>query len=557
VTQNERPAPRRRPWSRRARENAPPADAAPHRAANPAEHAVPTAAGGPSTGSTSVAARAGRHRAAGFGRALALTAVGTVVPGTGLLAAGRRRVGGVVLVLFLLLVAGAVYVALAQQRSALRLAVDSTALLCLVGGVAVLTLAWVLVVVTSYRSLLPRGVRRWQHAVGAVVVAVLCATVVAPAVVVVQVALAQRDLVDTVFGDRDSATLQDPADPAHPFAGRDSINVLLLGGDGGAGREGVRTDTVIVAHVETATGRTTLFSLPRNLENLPFPAGSPLAEVYPHGFDAGTESESLLNAVYRNGPAQHPDILGATADPGADFLKLGVGEALGLPIDYYLLVNLDGFSRLVDALGGITVNVNYYVPINGDMAVGTLPDGYIAPGPNQRMDGVRALDYARGRFGLSDYLRMDRQRCVLKAIVDAADPVTLLSRYQELAATTEDIVSTDVPSRVLGDVVDLAFRVKDADIRSVVFDDTVINPAYPDYDRIRALVQEALSPERATPSPPSTPVPPRAAPTTPLGPTPGPAGNGGSADEVGDACAFDPAQAAAAVAAGQPPTRRR
>ena len=494
------------------------------------------------------------HRSGGFGRALVFTVVGTAVPGTGLLAAGRRRVGAVVLVLFLLLVGGGAYVALAQQRSAVRLAVDPAALLWVIAGIGVLALAWGLVVVTSYRSLLPRGVRGWQHALGALVVAVLCLAVVAPAAVAVWVATAQRSLVGTVFADRDSATVQQPDDPTHPFAGKQAVNVLLLGGDGGAGREGVRTDTVIVAHVETATGRTTLFSLPRNLEELPFPPGSPLAVVYPNGFEAASESEGLLNAVYRNGPAQHPDILGSTADPGADFLKLGVGQALGLPIDYYLLVNLDGFSRLVDALGGITVNVNYYVPINGQTTEGVLPDGYIAPGPHQHMDGTRALDYARGRFGLSDYLRMDRQRCVLKAIVDAADPVTLLSQYQKLAATTEDIVSTDVPASVLGDMVDLAFRVKDADLRSVVFDDTVIDPAYPDYDQIRRLVRQALAPTAAA-TPSSTPSP--AAPTTPPGATPAPAGNGGSAAEVGDACAYDAAQAAAALAAGQPPTRRR
>jgi LCP family protein required for cell wall assembly len=314
----------------------------------------------------------------------------------------------------------------------------------------------------------------------------------------------------------------------------------------------VRTDTVIVAHVDTTTGATTLFSLPRNLENLPFPASSPLAAVYPNGFQAGAESESLLNAVYRNGPAAHPGILGPTDDPGADFLKLGVGEALGLDIDYYLLVNLDGFSRLVDALGGLTLNVNYYVPVNGDTATGALPDAYIAPGPAQHMSGSRALDFARGRYGLSDYLRMDRQRCVLQAIVDAADPVTLLTQFQELARTTQDIVSTDVPSAVLGDAVDLAFKVKGAGIRSVVFDDTVINPAYPDYDRIRALVQEALAP---TPVGATTAAPAPATPSAPLAAAPSPAGNGGAVATVTDACAYDPAQAAAALAAGQPPTR--
>ena len=77
---------------------------------------------------------------------------------------------------------------------------------------------------------------------------------------------------------------------------------------------------------------------------------------------------------------------------------------------------------------------------------------------------------------------MARQRCTIDAIVDAADPVTLLRSYQELAATTRDIVSTDIPRSALDDFVDLAFLVKDASIRSVVFDATLIDPAYPDYD---------------------------------------------------------------------------
>jgi LCP family protein required for cell wall assembly len=498
--------------------------------------------------------RRGAHPARGFGSALVLTLAGTLVPGTAFLASGRRRLGAAVLLVFLVLLGGAGWLATSGRRDAIRLGVDSTALLWVIGAVAGVALLWLVVVVTGYRALLPRGVRRWQHAVGALVVLLLCAGVVAPAVAVVQIAAAQRDLVDTVFDDGKSATVTEPLNAADPFGDKKEINVLLLGGDGGAGREGVRTDTVIVANVQTDTGATTLFSLPRNLENLPFPADSPLAAVYPNGFNAGSESESLLNAVYRNGPAAHPGILGPTDDPGADFLKLGVGEALGLPIDYYVLVNLDGFSRLVDALGGITVNVNYYVPVGGEPSLGTLPDAYIAPGPDQHMDGETALAYARGRFGLSDYLRMDRQRCVLQAIVDAANPVTLLSQYQELARTTQDIVSTDVPSGVLGDLVDLAFRVKDAGIRSVVFDDTVISPAYPDYGRIRSLVQQALHPTTATaPAAPTT-----AAPTGPAAPTaatPPPGGNGGSASEVTDACAYDPAQAAVARAAGQPPTR--
>jgi LCP family protein required for cell wall assembly len=332
------------------------------------------------------------------------------------------------------------------------------------------------------------------------------------------------------------------------------VNVLLLGGDGGEGREGVRTDTVIVASIDTDTGDTTLLSLPRNLQDLPFPEDSPLHEVYPDGFEGANESDSLLNAVYRTGPSWYPDILGPTDDPGADFLKLGVGEALGLSIDYYVLVNLEGFSRLVDALGGIRVNVNYYVPVGGEPSTGALPDDYIKPGPNQLLDGPTALDFARGRFGLTDYDRMARQRCAIAAIIDAADPVTLLRQYEEIASTTEDIVSTDIPSAALDDFVDLAFLVQDAPVRSVVFDPSVIDPAYPDYDVMRRLVQEALSP----PAPPSDDAPETSAssssPSTPAATESGETPSEEPVAEVADACAYDRAQAEEALAGGEPPT---
>jgi hypothetical protein len=225
-----------------------------------------------------------------------------------------------------------------------------------------------------------------------------------------------------------------------------------------------------------------------------------------------------------------------------------------------VLVNLDGFSQLVDALGGITVNVNYYVPIGGNPGTGELPDDYIEPGPNQHMDGARALAFARGRFGLTDYDRMDRQRCTIDAIIDAADPVTLLQQYQELAATTRDIVSTDIPRSALDDFVDLGFLVKDASVRSVVFDQTLIDPAYPDYDRMRQIVQDAIAPPDAPAdaTPADVPadattadVPASATPSAPAGPS----GAEEPAADVGDACAYDRARAEEALAAGKPETK--
>ncbi len=488
---------------------------------------------------------------------LGWTVLGAALPGTGLIAAGRRRLGAVVLVLFLALFGVLGWIALGGRQALARWTVDTSNLVWLIAAIAAVALLWVTVIVVGYRMLLPRRTARGKKLLGGVVVALLVLGVVAPAYFAGRIAGTTRDLIANVFADGESATVVDTPDP---FGGKERVNVLLLGGDGGDNREGVRTDTVIVASIDTDTGDTTLISLPRNLQNVPFPEESPLAELYPapRGFTGATESEGLLNSIYRNGPEQHPDALGTASDnPGADWLKLGVGEALGLTIDYYVLVNLDGFKQLVDALGGITVNVNYYVPVGGDESAGILPDGYIEPGPNKRLGGYHALMYARGRYGLTDYDRMARQRCAIDAIIDAADPITLLRQYQELAETTKDIVLTDIPSRALDDFVDLAFLVKDASVRSLVLDASVIDPAYPDYDRIRRLVDRALNPPApangdggSSSSPPSSSAPP-SEPTA----TPSPEPDDDPVADVEDACAYDPEQAAEARAEGKPPSK--
>jgi LCP family protein required for cell wall assembly len=499
------------------------------------------------------------HRRRRFGPALALTLAGAVVPGVAFLAAGRRKLGIAVLTVFLLLVAGGVYLGTAGRATAVHWAVESNALLWVAVGAGVVAVLWIEVVVAGHLMLRPRPARAWQTVLGGLLVLVLAAAVALPAYEVVRLADAQRSLISGLFGTHRSATVDQNADP---FT-QDRVNVLLLGGDSGPGRDGVRTDTVVVASIDTHTGATTMFSLPRNLENLPFPPGSPLAAAYPKGFTAPREDEGLLNAVYRNGPLLHPGLLGATDNEGADWLKLGVGQALGLHLDYYVLVNMEGFNRLVDDLGGITVNVNYWVPINGIPDSNVLPDDYIAPGQNEHLDGYHALQYARGRYGLNDYLRMQRQRCVLDAVLQAADPVTVLRDYQQLAATTQGIVRTDIPEKVLDDFVTVAFEAKKAQIRSVVFDSSVIDPAYPDYGRIRSIVSSAL----ADPGTPSDAAQTSAAPTSPSA-TPSPAGasasasgvaptpEGGAVTDVSSACAYNPAQAAAALAAGKPPTRK-
>jgi LCP family protein required for cell wall assembly len=500
------------------------------------------------------------HRQRRFARALGFTVLGAVLPGTNFLAAGRRRLGAATLVVFLLLVGGVVWLATAGRQEAARIAVSRSLLLGVIGAAAVVGVLWLLVLVLGYRMLAPSGTSRVQHLLGALVVVALAAGVALPAYEVSQLAAVQRDLIGGLFHQhKRSATVEDKR---NPFAGKQRVNVLLLGGDAGPGREGVRTDTVMVASIDTTTGSTLLFSLPRNLENLPFPTGSPLAAVYPDGFEAGSEDDSLLNAVYENGPRDHPNILGSTDYPGGDFLKLGVGQALGLHIDYFVLVNMDGFAKIVDILGGITVNTNYWVPINGDQATGELPDDYFAPGPNQHLDGEQALQWSRGRFGLNDYLRMQRQRCAISAMIAVSKPSKVLGQYQQLASATQNIVTTDIPESALPDFVDVAFKVKDTKVRSLVFDDSLIDPAYPDYDHMRRLVRDALAAPATGSSAPTAPsssassssaVPPPESPSGSAAPS---SVSGSPVADVSNACAYDPAQAQAALASGKPPSKK-
>ncbi len=89
--------------------------------------------------------------------------------------------------------------------------------------------------------------------------------------------------------------------PQDPWAGKPRLNILLLGGDAGPGRVGTRTDTVILASINTKTGDTALISLPRNAARMPFPSRSPLHKYYPYGFTNGNgqNAEYFLNAMYR------------------------------------------------------------------------------------------------------------------------------------------------------------------------------------------------------------------------------------------------------------------
>lgn len=457
---------------------------------------------------------AGAHRAGvhadNFQRTVLFTILGAIIPGVGLIAARRRVAGVAVLAVFVLAVGGLALWGLGNTDAFLGFMANGANLKRLTVALIVVAVAWVTVIVVSHLALRGRRLAPAQRVGGSILVALLAFVVAAPMAVAAKYSYTSADVVNSVFkSDKDSNSATVPKrtvrpNSGDPWAQTPRVNILLLGGDSGPDRTGTRTDSIMLASIDTRTGATTLIGIPRNTARMPFPKNSPLHKYFPNGYTDGNgeDAQYFANAIYGMLPTQVPkDVLGKTDNLGADALKLSVGEATGLPVDYYVMLNLAGFKELVNALGGITVNINTRIPIGGDHEDGRLPTGYLTPGPNQHLMGEKALWYARSRYDSSDFDRMDRQRCVVNAIVEQANPANVLARYQQIAEAGKDLVETDIPQEELSALVDLSMRVKKADsVRSVTFvngEDGFIS-ANPNFALMRARVKAAITESSAT-----------------------------------------------------------
>ena len=212
-------------------------------------------------------------------------------------------------------------------------------------------------------------------------------------------------------------------------------SIVLLGVDAADGRHGLRPDSINVASVDEQTGRTVLFGLPRNLQRVQFPASSPLQELYPRGYRC-SDGECMLNGIYTLGHINADRYGDDVEDPGMQAMKEAISHTLELSINYYVMVDMAGFTDLVDAMGGIQVNVHKAVPIGG---VTHPVTGHIGPGENLHLDGYEALWLARSRHGSSDYERMVRQKCVMNARAQQLDP----QRHRRLPLPITTHTSTD------------------------------------------------------------------------------------------------------------------
>ena len=219
--------------------------------------------------------------------------------------------------------------------------------------------------------------------------------------------------------------------PVAPVAGAPAT-VLLLGSDQRPGEtDPARTDAIIIARIDPQQHRIALLSLPRDL----------WVAIPGYG-------ETRINAAHVWGQIYN--------DPsgGIGLAQKTVSNLLGIPIDYTIYIDFQGFIQAIDSLGGVTVDVEkeIYDPSFPTMDYG-YTEAHFLPG-RQQMDGATALMYSRIRHPDSDFARMHRQQAVLAGVLGTLGEHNILQNLKQLEDITtalREYVKTDMPEeRILG-----------------------------------------------------------------------------------------------------------
>jgi len=207
-----------------------------------------------------------------------------------------------------------------------------------------------------------------------------------------------------------------------------SMTVLLLGADSRPGEITGRTDSIIVAHVDTTQKRLSLLSIPRDTK----------VDMPRHGTD------KINSAYVYGGPALTADV---------------VSDLIGMPVEYYTLVNWDGFKDIVDILGGVTIDVEKRMYYN-DRSDGPEYAINLQPGV-QRLDGKKALQYVRFRNdAMGDISRTQRQLKFLTAMShEMLKPETII-KLPRLIPKVNECMKTNLST---GQLIQLASMAKKLD----------------------------------------------------------------------------------------------
>jgi LCP family protein required for cell wall assembly len=373
----------------------------------------------------------------------------------------------------ILVVLGVILVSAQGKARSLGLFLQPQVILGLLAlNVGILAYRLVAIVDAFYTSRVrwPSAGNRWQRAVTGTLLGVVLAGTVGMHAGLGYLGFKTYDTITTVFGLTETPTpVPTPASlapgatptpiptpgptPPPNWAADGRFNLLLVGGDAGPGRWSLRTDSMELLSVDIATGRAALFGIPRNLVNVPLPAGPASA------FACGCFPD-LLNSLYTYAIA-HPEWFPGSEDVrGYIALQEAVEEMTGLHIDGELVVTLNGFVRLIDAIGGLDI----YVPSSVYDTAYPAPEGtgditIWIPAGQHHFNGHMALAYARSRHQDNDYNRMQRQQLVLLALRRQINPCSVIVRIPQLLDIARDSLWTNLPVDQLPDLLSLASRV--------------------------------------------------------------------------------------------------
>ena len=430
--------------------------------------------GGPAVRPRRPSVQAQQAEAVRFRRALVLLLATLVLPGLAQFIAGNRTLGRTVMQFWALLVGIVALVAwLVPLDTLAGLAVRPWLLTTFKVLAFAIALGWIALMIDAWRLGDPPRLAQKHRLVMVGATLGLVALVATPFWLAVRYASAAHEAVVTLFPSGSVAAASD---------GR--LNILLLGSDAGKGRVGARPDSINLVSVDVRTGAPVVISVPRNLEQARFPKGTPAAAEFPDGFTGDGDREKwMINATWTFGSA-HPELFPDAGNPGIEAVMQAVEGTVGLPVHYYVVVNMAGFSKLIDAVGGVTIRVENDLPI-GDTE-------RVVEAGLRKLTGYEALWYARSRTGTNDYDRMARQRCVLGAIARELNPSTVLQNFTSLAEASTGMVTTNIPQEQLPELVEVAWKAKSLPITSVQLVPPLIVPADPDFGVISDEIDAAL-----------------------------------------------------------------
>ncbi|MCT2197153.1 LCP family protein [Paenibacillus sp. p3-SID1389] len=197
------------------------------------------------------------------------------------------------------------------------------------------------------------------------------------------------------------------------WEGKDRVNILLMGVDARGLKKGEipRSDTMLVASLDPVSKKAYLFSILRDT----------YTKIPEHGSDR-------INTAITHGP---------------NTAMQAVSDLLGIPIQYYVYTDFQGFIELVDAVGG----VDFYV--EKDMHYTSKADNHeydidLKKG-QQHLDGKTALQYVRFRHdALSDYTRTERQRNFLKAVAEKLKSTTSIMKLPSILEKINPYIDTNL-----------------------------------------------------------------------------------------------------------------